>query len=107
MLRLDTPGGRALELVADGENLRMKVTGWSDVHAIMPPSFGSRRRSLRLMAKLFAEHGLTFSIESGGKPVFRLGHTVVPGLLSRLLGLAPAHVPFSALGLLFRRQAPG
>ena len=103
MLRLDTPGGRSLELVADGESLRMEVPGWRDARELMPRSFRGRRQSLRLLAKLFATHGLTLSLESAGKPVLRLGHDAAPILVSRLLGLAPAYSPLSAFGLLFWR----
>jgi hypothetical protein len=102
-VRLDMPGGRTLELVAAGECLTMEVAGWQDVRELMPRSFRSRRRSLALLATLVSAHGLTFSIESSGKPVFQIGHNVVPGLLSRLLGLAPAYVPLAAFGLLLRR----
>jgi len=102
-VRLDTPGGRSLELVADGECLRLEVAGWQDVREFMPRSFRGRRRSLGLLANLASAHGLTFSIESAGKPVLQLGHNIVPSLLSRLFGLAPAYVPLSAFGLLLRR----
>ncbi len=101
-LHLDTPGGRSLELVADGNSLRMEVSRWRDVRDLVPRSFRGRRQSLRLLAKVFATHGLTFSLESAGKPVFRLGHDATPGLLSRLLGLAPAYIPLSAVRLLLR-----
>ena len=102
-LRLDPPGGRSLELVADGECLRMEVASWRDLRELMPRSFRGRRRSLGLLANVASAHGLTFSIESRGKPVLRLGHNIVPSLLSRLFGLAPAHVSLSAVGLLLRR----
>lgn len=103
MLRLDTPGGRSLALIVDGESLRMEVPGWRDARELMPRSLRGRRQSLRLLAKLFATHGLTLSLESAGKPVLRLGHDAAPNLVSRLLGLAPAYIPLSAFGLLFRR----
>lgn len=102
-LRLDTPGGRSLELVAHGECLTLEVAGWQDVRELMPRSFRGRRRTLGLLAKLVSAHGLTFSIESRGKPVLQFGHNIVPSLLSRLFGLAPAYVPLSAFALLLRR----
>ena len=103
MLRLDTPGGRSLDLVAKGDSLSMGVSGWREVRELMSRSFQRRRRSLRLLAKVFDVHGLTFTLESSGRPVLRLGHNVPPGLLSRLLGLAPAHLSLAAFGLLIRR----
>ena len=103
-LRLDTPGGRSLELAAHGEQLRMEIPGWREARELMPRSFRGRRRSLHLLASLFATHGLTLSIDSAGKTILQLGHGVAPGLLSRLLGLAPARVSLSALGLLLRRS---
>jgi hypothetical protein len=102
-LRLDTPGGRSLNLVASGRELRMEVPELKEVRAIMPRSFRGRRRSLRFFADLLATHGLTFSLEIDARPVFRIGHSVAPGWLARLLGLAPARIPVSAIGLLFRR----
>lgn len=102
-LRLDTPGGRSLELVAHGECLTLEVSGWQDVRELMPRSFRARRRTLGLLVKLVSAHGLTFSIESRGKPVLQFGHNIVPSLLSRLFGLAPAYVPLSAFALLLRR----
>jgi hypothetical protein len=102
-LRLDTPSGRSLNLVANGEGLRLEVPDLQEARAIMPRSFRGRRRALRFLAELFSTHGLIFSLESGGTPVFRFGHGVAPSWLARLLGLAPANIPFSAIGLLFRR----
>lgn len=103
MLRLDTPAGRSLELVAEGDSLRMEVPGWHAARELMPRSLRRRRRSLRLLAKLFDVHGLTLTLMTSGKPILRLGHDVSPSLLSRLLGLAPARISLTALGLLLRR----
>lgn len=102
-LRLDTPAGRSLDLVANGEELRLELPTLREARGIMPRSFRSRRRALRFLASLLATHGLALSLEAGGKPVFRVGHRVTPSWLARLLGLAPAYVPVSAIGLLFRR----
>jgi len=102
-LHLDTPCGGSLELVADGESLRMEVAGWREVRDLVPRSFRGRRHSLRSLANVFETHGLTFSLESAGKPVFRLGYDATPSLLARLLGLSPAYIPLSAVGLLLRR----
>ncbi|HSM29800.1 MAG TPA: hypothetical protein VK854_03800 [Woeseiaceae bacterium] len=104
-LRLDTPGGASLALEAHGGQLRMDVAGWREARELMPKSVRHRGRSLRLVANLLATHGLTLSIESAGKTVVQLGHNVVPTLLGRLLGLAPAHVSLTAFGLLLRRSA--
>ena len=102
-LRLDTPSGRSLKLVADGANLRLDVPRWADARAMMPRSFLGRRRAMRFAANMFATHGLTLSLESAGNSVMRLGHNTAPSWLARLLGLAPAYIPVSALRLLFRR----
>jgi hypothetical protein len=102
-VRLDTPGGRTLNLVADGENLRLELSGWRAARELMPRSFRGRRRSLQGLADLFATHGLTFNLESGGKPLLRLGHGAQANWFARLLGLAPAQVPVSAIGFLFKR----
>ena len=102
-LRLDTPSGRSLKLVADGTNLRLDVPRWADARVMLPRSFRGRRQSIRSIANMFATHGLTLSLESAGKPVLRIGHNTAPSWLARLLGLAPAYIPVSALRLLFRR----
>lgn len=104
-VHIDTPAGRSLDLVADGDNLRLDLSGWRAARELMPRSFNGRRRALHVLAKLFAVHGLTFSLESGGKSILRLDHDVPPSWLARLLGLAPAHVPISAIGVLFRRSS--
>ena len=102
-LRLDTPGGRSLDLVANGAALHLAVPDLQEARTIMPRSFRDRRRALRFVARLLATHGLTLSLEAGGRPVLRVGHDITPSWLARLLGLAPAYVPVSAIGLLFRR----
>lgn len=102
-LRLDTPGGRSLKMVADGELLRVELRNWQEMRELIPRSFHSRRQALRVVADLFARHGLTLSLESAGKPVLRLGHTASASWFARLLGLAPAFVPVSAIALLFTR----
>ena len=103
-VRLETPAGRSLDLLADGENIRLELPGWRTVRELMPRSFRGRRRALHLLANLFATHGLTFSLESGGKLILRFGHNVPPSWLARLLGLAPAYVPVSAIGALLRQK---
>ncbi len=103
-LRLDTPGGRSLNLVADGDKLRMDLPDWKEARVLLPRSFRARRRALRFVANMFAIHGLTFHLEAAGKPVLRLGHGVTPSWFARLLGLAPANIPVSAIGTLFSRK---
>ena len=102
-LRLETPSGHSLNLVADGGNLRMDVPRWVDARALLPRSYRGRRQALRFAADMFTMHGLTLSLESAGKPVLRIGHNTAPSWLARLLGLAPAYIPMSALRVLFLR----
>jgi len=102
-LFLDAPSGQSLKLVADGTSIRMDVPRWVDVQDLLPRSFRGRRQTIRFVADAFAMHGLTLSLESAGKSVLRLGYNTTPSWLARVLGLAPAHIPFSALRLLFRR----
>jgi len=102
-LRLDTPSGQSLNLVADGQELRLDMPRWADARAALPRSFRARRRTIRFVARTLATHGLTLSLESAGNPVMRLGHNTSPSWLARLLGLGLAHIPVSALRLLFRR----
>ena len=102
-LRLDTPGGHSVNLVADGDKLRLEIQGWREIREFMPRSFRSARDGLRSCAALFSSHGLTLILESAGKPIFRLGHNTSASWLARLLGLAPAYIPVSAVGFFFRR----
>lgn len=102
-LRLDTPSGRSLDLVANGVELRLALPDLQEARAIMPRSLRARRRALRFFASMLATHGLAFSLEARGKPLLRVGHRVTPSWLARVLGLAPAYIPLSAIGLLFRR----
>ena len=104
-LRFDTADGHSLNLVADGENLRLDLPGWREARAVAPRSFRGRKQVLGLLAKGLATHGLTLSVESAGKPVMRLGYETSPNWLSRLLGLAPAYVPVSAIRMIFRSRA--
>lgn len=104
-LRLDTPGGRSLNLVADGDKLRLDLPGWREAREIAPRSFRSRRRTLSLLAGLLSTHGLTLSVESAGKPILLLGSGVAPSWFARITGLAPANVPFSAIRILFGRTS--
>ncbi|MBT8065713.1 MAG: hypothetical protein KJO09_00620 [Gammaproteobacteria bacterium] len=101
-LTLGTPAGRDLNLTADGEHIRLKLSGWRDARELVS-TLPQRRRNLRRLAKLLTTHGLTFSLESYGRPVFKLGSNISPNWLARLLGFAPAHIPFSAVRLLYRR----
>ena len=100
-LQLDTPDGRVLNLTANGEHIRLTLSGWRDARALFR-ALPHRRRNLRRLANLFKAHGLTFSLESSGRPVFMLGSNTAPNWLARLLGFAPANIPFSAFSLLLR-----
>ena len=104
-LRIDTPSGRSLNLVADGEMLRLELPGWGDARNILPRSLRGRIRAVRTVAGLLATHGLTLRLDSGGECVVRLGHNAAASWLARLVGLGPVNLPVSALPLLFRRQS--
>ena len=104
-LRFDTPEGHSLNLVADGENLRLDLPGWREARAVAPRSFRGRKQALGFLAKRLATHGLTLSVESAGKPVLQLGYETTPNWLARLLGLSPAYVPVSAIRMIFRSRA--
>lgn len=102
-LRFDTPSGRSINMVADGESLRVEMPSLGDARTLWPRSYSDRKRAMHSIANVFAMHGLTISVESAGKSVLRLGHNASPSLLARVLGLAPAYIPFSAIRVLFRR----
>lgn len=102
-LRLDAPTGRTLEVVADGDNLRLDVPTWSDLRAMMPRSLRARGRAVRMTADVLRTYGLTLSLETAGKPFFQIGHNVKAGWLAGLIGLAPARISLRALLLRFKR----
>lgn len=102
-LSLDTPSGQSLKLVADGTSLRLDVPRCVKVRPLLPRSFRGRRQIIRFAAKALATHGLTLTVESAGKAVLRIGYNPTSSWLARLLGLAPAFIPVSAVRLLFRR----
>lgn len=101
-LRVDTPGGRSLDLVADGETLRLELPGWSDARSVLPRSPFGRARAARFVANLLATHGLTLRLESAGQPVLQLGHNTPPSWLARLFGLGPVNLTISALRRILR-----
>jgi hypothetical protein len=100
-VRLESPGGRSLNVVADGSTLHLELSGRSDLRSLMPRSLSASRRAVRHANRVLTALGLMVSLESGGRPVFQLGADVRPSLLARLIGLAPARIPFSAIRLLF------
>ena len=102
-LRLDAPTGRALDLIADGDTLTLEVRSFRDIKSLVPHSARRRRHSARTLAGVLETYGLTFRMTSLGKSVFEVGQKTRPNWLARLLGLGPARIPLSAIGLLFRR----
>lgn len=96
-VRIDTPGGRALNLVADGEKLRLTVPNMQSAREISPRSFRTSRRAVRSLACALATHGLALRLEADGTPLLWLGHNVAPNWLARLLRLGPVNVPVSAI----------
>ena len=102
-LRLDAPTGRSLEIVADGDELRLDVPTWAELRAMMPRSFRERGRAVRRMADILRIYGLTLSLESAGKPFFQIGHGVSASWLSSMVGLAPARISLRAVALRFKR----
>jgi len=102
-LRLDAPTGRSVGVVADGDVVRVDMPGWRELRAAMPGPARSRRQLVRSMARILKIYGLTLQVESGGTTVASLGRGVSANWLGRLTGLAPAHIPLSAIRFLFRR----
>lgn len=102
-LRIDAPTGRSLDLLADGDTLRLELPGWPEARAMMPRSFSGRARALERLGRLLNELGLVLSLESAGNPVLRLGHGVSANWLGRLFGGASANISLSAISLIFRR----
>ncbi len=101
-LRLDAPSGRTLDLVADGDTLRLDVESFEDIRSMIPRSARLRGQSTRTLGAVLSTYGLTLNVVSAGKSVFEIGRQAEPNWLARLLGLAPARIPLSAIGLLFR-----
>lgn len=101
-LRIDTPSGRSLNLVAEGDTLRLELPGWGDARGALPRSLGGRIRAARLLADSLSTHGLTLSLESAGRSVVRFGRNASTSWLARLLGLGSTDLSLSALRHLFR-----
>jgi hypothetical protein len=102
-LRIDAPTGRSLDLLADGDTLRLELPGWPEARAMMPRSLSGRARALERLGTVLSELGLVLSLESAGSPVLRLGHGISANWLGRLLGGPSANIPLSAIALVFRR----
>ena len=104
-LRLDMPGGEALDLVAEGARLTIDLQGLTRLGAFIPGSWRARRRSLRFAANALSTCGLTFSLESAGEPILQFGSNTRPSWIARLMRLGPVNLPFSAIFRLFRIRA--
>lgn len=104
-LRLDAPSGRSLDLVANGETLRLELPGWGDARRLLPRSLIGRARAARFLADTLATHGLTLSLESAGQPVLRLGYDTPPSWLARVLRLGATDLSISAIRQIFRNQS--
>lgn len=85
--RLVAPSGRTLNLVAQGDVLRLDAPAWDDIASATPSSFRSVRRFVRTASTALLSTGLRFELLIDGKPAFAVGTGVKPNLLSRLLGL--------------------
>ena len=103
-LRLDTPDGQVLALVADGDVLRVALPGWIGAQGLAPRSFRERRRLVRAAARALSTCGLTLSLEAADRPIARLGSGAKTNWLARLLGIAPAHIPVSAIRFYWSRS---
>lgn len=104
-LRLDMPGGQALDLVAEGARLRVDLRGLAETGAMMQGSWRDRVRSLRLASTTLSIYGLTLSLESAGKAVVRFGGNTKPSWIARLMRLGPVHLPLSAIFILLKNRA--
>ena len=102
-LRIAGPTGRSLALRAEGDTLRLELPGWPEARAMLPRSFALRGRALGHVSRALSAYGLTLSLESAGKPVCQIGQNVRPTWLARLIGLAPARIPLSAITFFFKR----
>lgn len=102
-LRLEAPTGRTVMLFAEGDVLRLELKGWSEAKSLAPRSGAARRQATRALARALSACGLTLHVEAAGSAVCQIGHGVRPNWIARLLRLAPARVPLSALGLSLRR----
>jgi hypothetical protein len=101
-LRVETPSGRSLDLVANGETLRLELPGLRDARSALPRSFTGRIRTVRLLAELLSTHGLTLSIESAARPLCRLGYNTKCSWLARMLRLGATDLSVSAIRRIFR-----
>lgn len=104
LLRFEPPVGRPLEVIAEGARLRAKLPSFREARRVFPYVTNMRGRALRFVGSALATHGLTLSLESAGRPVLQLGYDASPNWLARVLGLAPARVPFSSIRWILKRD---
>ena len=103
ILRLDAPTGRQLAVRADGACLHVDVPGLAEIRAAAPGSMRGLRRRVRQVDDALRACGLKLSLESSGRPFLTLGHETRGNWLARVLGLAPACLRPSVIGLILRR----
>ena len=101
--RIDAPTGRPLSVRAEGASLHVDVPGWAELKAAAPVSMRELRRRLRRIDVALRACGLKLSLESSGRPFLQLGHDTNANWLARMLGLAPACLRPSVIGLMIRR----
>lgn len=99
-LRLVAPTGRHLNLRAEGDVLRLDISGWDDLSGVTPTSFSSTRRFVRAASSTLLTTGLRFELSVDGKSAVAIGTDVRPSLISRLLGLGSARIALRRIPLL-------
>ncbi len=104
LLRLEPPVGRPLDVIAEGARLRVKLPSFREARRVLPHVTSVRGRALAYIGSALSAHGLTLSLESAGKPVLQLGYGASPNWFARVLGLAPARVPFSSIRWILQRD---
>lgn len=104
LLRLDGPRGRSLRLEAEGATLRLIAESYGELRSVAPPTRAQRRRALAAAHRVLHQLDLSLEVRIGARTLLGLGRDVRVNWLARVLGYAPARVPFSALAAMLGRR---
>lgn len=88
-----------MHLTAEGSTVRLTVPGWPELRLLAGQPGRRRRRSLHVAGTVLEGLGLALRVEMAGRVILGIGPGMRTNWLARLLGLAPARVPMSAIAV--------
>ncbi len=103
-LRVDTPGGQRIDVVADGSRVRVEAPHWKELRQLGPRSVLARRRAVVRATRALEILGLYAEIDVAQRHALRLGAGTRPSLVARLLGLGRVSIPLASIVSLLRAR---